>query len=996
MRRLASFLTATLFVILALATASAQTCTSPSGVPVTMCSPANGATVASPVHEQVATNIPNHTVQAIYTYVDNVVVRKDYNVRSVDAYVTIATGAHNIRVQVWDGGGNLYQAGANITVGAGTSCTSPSGVVITMCSPADGSTVSSPVHEQVATNDPGHTVKAIYTYVDNVVVRKDYNVTSVDALVPIATGAHNIRVQMWDDVAGVVYKAGSNITVTSGGSTCTSPSGVAITMCSPVDGSTVSSPVHELVATNDPGHAVKAIYTYVDNVVVRKDYNVTSVDAQVPIAAGAHNIRVQMWDDVAGVVYKAGSNITVTSGSTISVSVSPASATVLAGKTQQFTASVSNASNTTVTWSVDGVAGGNSTVGTVDSTGLYTAPAAAGNHTVTATSVQDTSKTGSAAVTVTTASVVVSPATANVAPGQTQQFTAQVSNTSNQAVTWEVDGTTGGSSTAGTISTSGLYTAPAATGTHTIGAISQADPTQSGTATVHVTAFSGIFTYHNDNQVTGLNANETVLTPANVNSTQFGKLFTRALDGYVFAQPLYVPNLNIPGKGTFNVVYVATEHDSVYAFDADGAVSSALWHRSFIDSSAAITTISSSAINNADEGPEVGVTSTPVIDASTNTIYVVAATDENGVYHQRLHALDITTGAEKFGGPVSISGSVSGTGRGSVNGVLTFDPLIENQRAALLLANGNIYIGFASHGDQGNNHGWLFAYKASDLSRVALWCATPNDWDGGIWGSGAGPAADSSGNIFVVTANGNFNLNSGGKNASDTYLRMSSTLGILDYFTPYNQSALNSGDLDVGASGVLLVPDAQTNTTHVHLAIGSNKSGDLYVIDRDNMGHYQSSSNTNIVQYLPRALGANSSGDQYFGVGAYWNGNLYLAGSYDHLKQFTLSDGLLSATPVHQSPEVVATYRSARPVVSSNGTSNAIVWLISTDSGASTPTLRAYDATNIGHELYSSTQNASRDTPTGGILKFNSPTIANGKVFFSAQKNLNVYGLLQP
>lgn len=1263
MRRLVLYFTLLVILSFSFTSSFAQTCTSPSGVPVTMCSPTDGSTVSSPVHELVATNDPGHTISAIYTYVDNVVVRKDY-APSVDAYVPIATGAHNIRVQVWDNVGNLFKAGSNITVVSGAvavsvspssatvntgasqqfqasvtgstntavnwsvdgvaggnstvgmisttglytapatagshtvtatsqadttksgsasvtvttassgggACTSPSGVPVTMCSPVDGSTVSSPVHELVATNDPGHTISAIYTYVDNVVVRKDY-APSVDAYVTIASGAHNIRVQVWDN-AGNLFKTGSNITVSSGtasvsvavsptsasvatgatqqfqatvsgstntavtwsvdgiaggnstvgtisaaglyaapgaagthtvtatsqadttksanasvtvtatssgGGSCTSPSGVPVTMCSPVNGSTVSSPVHEQVATNDPGHVISAIYTYVDNVNVRKDYT-PSVDAYVTIASGAHNIRVQVWDN-AGNLFQAGSNITVVAGVTVAISptsatvqegqsqqfqatvsgstntavnwsvdgiaggnttvgtidstgmyaapnstgnhtvtatsqadttksasaavtvdvpqvtvtVSPSSATVLASGTQQFSASVTNTSNTTVTWSVDGVAGGNSTVGTVDSTGLYTAPATSGSHTVTATSVADTTKSGNASVKVTTVSVVVSPSTATITLGQTQQFTAQVANSTNQAVTWQVDGTTGGNTTVGTISTAGLYTPPSTTGSHTITAISQADATKSGTATIHVSNFSGVFTYHGDNMISGLNSLETVLTPSNVNVNQFGKLFTRATDGYVFAQPLYVPNVNIPGQGTFNVVYIATEHDSIYAYDADGKVSTPLWHRSLINSAAGITTIPSADANNSDEGPEIGITGTPVIDPSTSTMYLVAATKENGAYFQRIHALDITTGAERSGSPVTITGSVSGTGKGNVSGVITFDPLISNQRPALLLDNGVIYVGFASHGDQGNYHGWLFAYAAGTLAKKAQLNLSPNGWAGGIWSAGAGFAADGNGNVYTVTGNGTFDFASGGKDLGDTFLKLNSSVSILDYFTPYNQASLSSGDLDVGSSGVLLVPDDQTNTVHTHLMIGSNKSGDLYVIDRDAMGHYQTSSNNNIVQYLPRALGNNTtSGDQYFGVGAYWNGNLYFAGSYDKLKQFSLTSGLLSATPVAQSPEVVATYRSARPVVSSNGKTNAIVWVISTDSGATKPTLRAYSATNISQEIYNSLQNATRDTPTGGILKFNSPTVANGRVFVVSQKEIDVYGLLQP
>jgi hypothetical protein len=330
----------------------------------------------------------------------------------------------------------------------------------------------------------------------------------------------------------------------------------------------------------------------------------------------------------------------------------------------------------------------------------------------------------------------------------------------------------------------------------------------------------------------------------------------------------------------------------------------------------------------------VGITSTPAIDHSAGTMYLVVRTKENGAYFQRLHAISITTGADKMTA-ATIKATVSGTGVGGDGaGHIPFDPLTQNQRASLLLANGNIYIAWASHGDHGNYHGWLMAYNASTFAQVGAWNLTANGKEGGIWMAGAGPAADSNGFVYLTTGNGTNDVAGANIDFGDAYIKVNPSLGLVDFFSPFDQAALNSGDLDVSSSGVMVVPDQPG--AHPHLLIGSAKRGDIYVIDRDSMGGFHSGSNSNIVQYLPGAVGKNSSPDNLFGMCSYWNGNVYFSGSFDHLKQFTLTNGLLSTSAAHTSPTVLAGGRSAVPVVSSNGSSDGIVWVISTDTTSET------------------------------------------------------------
>lgn len=792
---------------------------------------------------------------------------------------------------------------------------------------------------------------------------------------PSSAGAHTVAVT---SVADSTQSASANVSVQATTS-CTNSIVNTVRICAPADGMTVSSPV-QFASQANTAKPVGSTWIYVDNAVVFKSAKTASVTTSLNIAPGAHNVRTQTWDS-AGNVFKAAVNISVGSSNGVAVTVSPTSTSVATGGTATFSATVTGSQNTSVNWLVDNVAGGNTSTGTISASGLYTAPSAAGTHTVTAQSVADTSQIASAAVTVTASSgFSVHPVNVAVTENQKQQFTA-----SADVLSWSVDGIEGGNSTVGSIDNTGLYDPPLSTGVHTITAAAQSDSTTAN-ATVYVENHPGIFTSRYDNRRTGQNTQEIALTAANVNKNTFGKLFSRTTDGYTFTQPLYVPNVTVPGKGTFNVVYLATEHDSVYAFDADGTVTSPLWHVSFIPSG--FTTLSSTLVGSSDPGPETGITATPAIDSASGTLYIVSqrVNTSTSAVETHLHALDIATGAEKFGGPVKIQATITGTGDGSVNGKLSFNGAKEHSRPGILLDNGMVYVAFASLNDNNPYHGWVFAYDAGTLSQLALFNASPNGGRAGIWQAGAGLSSDGSA-IYLVTGNGTIEAN--GPDYGDSYVKLSSGLTVLDSFTPFDQSTLSSKDLDLGSSGSIVPPDQ--SGTHSHILIGSGKSGDIYVLDRDSMGHLQSGSNK-IVQYLPRALGVNPSGsDQFFGNGAYWNGNVYFVGSIDKLKQFTLSGGLLSTSPVHQSPTVLSSGRSAEPSVSSNGTSNGIVWVIQSNAGNAV--LHAYKATDVSQELYNSTQAGSRDT-AATVMKFSTPTVVNGKVFLGTKNELDVYGLL--
>ena len=507
-----------------------------------------------------------------------------------------------------------------------------------------------------------------------------------------------------------------------------------------------------------------------------------------------------------------------------------------------------------------------------------------------------------------------------------------------------------------------------------------------------------VTTYHNDNTRSGLNAQETTLRPANVNSTQFGKLYTTKLDGYVYAQPLYVSNLNING-GTHNVIYVATEHDSLYAIDADSGT--IYWQQSFINLAAGVTTASSGDVGCSDLIPEVGISGTPTIDTTTSTIYLVAKTKENGAFVQRLHALDLVTRAEKFGGPIVIQATVNGNGDGSTNGKVSFDPLKEHNRPGLLLENGHVVIAWASHCDSGPYHGWIMSYSASTLAQEGVFNTSPNGGLDGIWMSGDGVAADAAGNLYFATGNGTYD---GVTNYGDSIMKLGppsgGTFPVVDWFTPLNQNSLSNGDTDVASGGLLLLPDMPAGVPHTQQLVQMGKEGKIYLIDRNGMGKFCStctSVDTNIIQEIPGATKG------VWGAPSYWNGNVYWGGgndggSPDNLKAFAVNlnnSGLLSTSPTSKSAKTFS-FATGAPVVSSNGNSNGIVWLLDNSAYGSTccQALYAYDATNLNSMLYNSTQALnSRDNP-GGAVKFSAPIIANGKVYVGSQGQVSAYGII--
>jgi hypothetical protein len=692
----------------------------------------------------------------------------------------------------------------------------------------------------------------------------------------------------------------------------------------------------------------------------------------------------------------------------ITVNISPASASVSATfGTQGFTATLTNdVQNRGVTWALSGAGCSGSTCGTltnVTSTSVtYNGPSAIPSPatvTLTATAIADNTKFNTSTITVVQGplAVFVTPKRGSVTTSQTQQFTATVFNDpGNAGVTWQVDGSTGGNSTTGTISTTGLFTPGTQPGMHTITAVSVTNASVTASVTFAVSDIAGVYMHHNDPARTGQNLKEYALTTANVNSTTFAQLFSCPVDGQLYAQPLYMANLLV-GSTTHNVVFLATEHDSVYAFDADSPSCVQLWKTSFLSTNVTPMAWTDTANPNIGGGgatndifPEIGITGTPVIDPATNTIYVEAKTKEtvgsgcssgNPCYVHRLHALNVVTGAEKFGGPVVISAP-------------KFDPQRHFNRPALLLANGTVYVAMGSHGDIPNWQGWVWGYNASTLAQSFVFSTSdPTSGSNGasVWDGGAGPAADASGNVYVTTGNGTYD---GTKNFSETVLKLSPTGTLLDWFTPFNFSVLDANDIDMGSTGVMILPDAVGSTTHQHLLIGTGKIAVLYLLDQTNMGRLHSGSNLDLQEVIPVPPPNTTQLDGgNYGVPAYWNGNIYTTGQNFPLSQFTIANGVI-ATP--QSSVSANTFppRGAIPAVSASGTTNGIVWVLDLSAWASNgpAVLDAYDATNVGTMLFSSPSGGTG--AAGAAVKFTVPTVANGKVYVGGQASFCVYGLL--
>jgi len=714
--------------------------------------------------------------------------------------------------------------------------------------------------------------------------------------------------------------------------------------------------------------------------------------------------------------------LTVTAATLVSIAVTPANPTIGTTGTEQFTATGTFSDNstqnltTTVSWSSNntGVATISNTAGT---NGLASAVA---NGTSTIKAVLG-AVNGSTILTVSAVSlqvVVVSPQNPSIADnGVTQAFTAtgHFSDGSTQNLTSSATWTSSNSGVA-SVSAAGVATSATLAAGTTAGftSIQAVVGSTKGVSILNVTnhttnssGFAGVLTQHNDISRTGMNSSETVLTLTNVNTATFGKAFSQAVDGFIYAQPLYVPNVTIAG-GVHNVIYVATEGDSVYAFDADsntGTNAGLLWHANLIDTAhgaaAGATTVDIEA--SLDSGcsdliPQVGVTSTPVIDASSGTMYVEAKSKENGNFIHRLHAIDITTGAEKSPGPTTITASVSGGGEGSVGGVINLDGLHHLNRVGLLLLNGTIYIGYASHCDDQPYHGWLLAYDAGTFAQTSILNTTAGGGLGGFWMAGTGVTADSDANIFIASGNGDFDTTHvPAQMVGDTIMKLfntgSSPLSLADYFTPFNQSTLDGDDTDVGSGGVLLLPDQPGGFPHELVEAG--KQGTIYVVNRDQMTagnlHFcQTACNgtdPQIVQEIQNQLGGMWS------TPAYFNNAVYFCGSGDHVKEFPLSNGLLATSPSASSGHAF-NFPGCVPVASGNGTTNGIIWVIDTSAyGTPAPTLGpavlyAYRADTLAL-LWNSSQTGT-DT-AGNAVKFTVPTIANGKVYIGTETELDVY-----
>ncbi|CAB3695350.1 pyrrolo-quinoline quinone [Trinickia soli] len=513
--------------------------------------------------------------------------------------------------------------------------------------------------------------------------------------------------------------------------------------------------------------------------------------------------------------------------------------------------------------------------------------------------------------------------------------------------------------------------------------------TGTGTGTGSTASATDVLTYHNDIARTGQYLAETTLTPANVNAAHFGKVAFLSTDGKVDAQPLYVSNEPVNGA-THNVVYVVTEHASLYAFDADS--NAVLWQRSLLGSGES----TSDNRGCTQITPEIGITSTPVIDRSRGAhgvLYAVAMSkDASGNYHQRLHALDLSTGAEVLGGPTDISATFPGNGANSTNGITSFDPKQYAERQALTLINGNVYLAWTSHCDQGAYGGWVMAYSADTLAQTSVLNVTPNGSEGSIWMSGAGMASDST-SLYLLDANGTFDttLTSSGLPSHGDYgntflkLAISPKLAVSDYFAPFDTVTQSNQDVDLGSGGALVLPDlVDANGKTRHLAVGAGKANKIYVVDRDAMGRFNSTRNA-IWQEIDGQLGGG-----VFGMPAYFANVVYYGAVGDNLKAFPIASARLAATPGSKSPETFA-YPGATPSISANGTQNAIVWAA---ENGSVGALHAFNASNLSQELYNSNQSGARDT-FGAGNKFITPMIAHGHVYVGATNGVAVFGLLQ-
>jgi hypothetical protein len=607
----------------------------------------------------------------------------------------------------------------------------------------------------------------------------------------------------------------------------------------------------------------------------------------------------------------------------------------------------------------------------------------------------------------------VQPAPASVTNyvGGFVTFTAEVVGTLPITLQWQLNGTNIPNATASSLTLASLQAGEA--GTYILVASNSLGVTNSLPVILTVLpppnpSALNVLTYHNDNARDGANTNEVLLTLANVNVSTFGRLITYPTDGLIIAQPLYVSGLVIPGQGTHNVVFVATENNSVYAFDADssaGTNEGLLWQTNL---GMSVSSYNDQFGNRGtgsyypDIVPVVGITGTPVIDFVSGTLYVnvhTAMTSGTTTYYHSIHALNITNGAEQSYSPVIVTNSVPGTGVDGANGVVGFDPRTENQRPGMTLAGGMVYAAYGSYADTDPYHGWVLGFNATNLAQSASYAfnTTPNATvaafgvnagEGALWMTGNGLCVDNSNNLYFATANGSFSANTNGGDYADSFVKLSTTngLAVADYFTPYNQATLAANDTDLGSGGTILLPDSVGSTAHPHLMVGCGKDGILRLVDRDNMGRFNPANDNQVVQEVPGAItGAWSTP-------AYFNHQIYYQGVGDVMKGFFISNAVITPTPI-SAATINFSALGGTPSISANGTNDAIVWALQSDAAGSggPDVLHAYNATNLAQELYNSSQNLARDNPGAAII-MTTPTVINGKVFVGTQYALSIFG----
>ena len=601
--------------------------------------------------------------------------------------------------------------------------------------------------------------------------------------------------------------------------------------------------------------------------------------------------------------------------------------------------------------------------------------------------------------------ITVSPARAALTV--TQRVTLTATTNDYAGVSWSITPAGGSFSSPGSLSgTAVTFTAPSTAGLYTITASSVTDTDQLATITVAVTDLAGVYTYHNDLARDGANTREYALTKATVTTGTFGKLFACTVDGAVYAQPLWVANLGIAGS-VHNVVFAATAHDSLYAFDADASPCVQLWHATLIDAShggtAGEVTVPSGPSGNyvgkagGDITPEVGVIGTPVIDPSSNILYVVSKSMSPGMppqstsYYQRLHAIDLATGNEKPGSPVNITATVAGSSVGGTT--VTFREREQNQRAGLTFVNGTVYVAWASHEDMPPYSGWIlaYAYNASSFTQTAAFDTNPDMAFGGIWMSGGAPAADLNGNLYVTTGNGVLNATNTSppnQDYGDSFLQLDGRLHVSSWFAPSDEYTDYKTDNDFGAGGAAVVVNLTAGPLR-HLVVGGGKDGVLYLLNGDAMGGFMDG---NAWQYF-------SLGSAIFSTAAFWNNTLYIAAVHNNLRAyaFNSSTSMLNPAPTSSSTALFS-FPGATPVVSASGVStDGIVWALDQanyctpqSKGCGPAVLHAYDANNLGTELWNSAGVAA--DAAGNAVKFTVPTVANGKVYVGTRGN-NIGGV---